>query len=262
MAVFAGVSKMRTVLLLSMLLLPACTAMPEGSKPPRSQSLELSDPGRGRRIAVELRFPAPRYRCTPARRCGVALLSPGYGLPHTAYSFLAERLTSIGYLVVAIQHDLPSDPSLPRGGPPYVVRMPAWKRGVANLRFVRGMLEKEHPQYDWARLALIGHSQGGDISALALHESPGFAQVLVTLDNRRHPLPRDPSIRVLSIRGSDFEADPGVLPTDAERAQSGACITRIDDARHDDMHDAGPDGLKAAIGRRVTAFLRDGHCEG
>lgn len=104
------------------------------------------------------------------------------------------------------------------------------------------------------------HSHGGDISALALTESPGLASTLITPDQRRYPLPRNASLRMLSLRGSDFEADPGVLPSQAEQAGLDVCIERIANARHDDMHDAGPAWLKGEISTRVGRFLSDGEC--
>jgi hypothetical protein len=108
-------------------------------------------------------------------------------------------------------------------------------------------------------LALVGHSNGGDLSALALGESPTLATSLVTLDNRRYPLPRNHSINVLSIRGSDFEADAGVLPTAQEKG-AGTCITTIAGARHNDMNDHGPTELQSKISMLVVQFLKDGRC--
>lgn len=191
----------------------------------------------------------------------MAFVSPGYGVPHTSYSFLADALTEIGYLVVAIQHDLPADQPPSTTGDLVTARTPIWKRGAENLRYVRSTLSQKYSGYDWPNLTIIGHSNGGDLSALALRDDPGFARTLVTLDNRRSPLPRDSSIKVLSIRGSDFEADPGVLPTQEEQRSSGTiCITEIAGSRHDNMQDEGPAELKARITALVVGFLQDGRC--
>jgi len=168
-------------------------------------------------------------------------------------------LAPSGYLVVVIQHDLPTDPALSRTGDLFVNRMPAWKRGAENLRFVRDTLARTYAGYDWSHLVLIGHSNGGDLSALAVHESPALATKLVTLDHRRHPLPRDASISVLSIRGSDLEAAPGVLPTKRDQSP-GTCIAEIAGSRHNDMHDQGPRELQAKIGRLLREFLEGGRC--
>ena len=103
-----------------------------------------------------------------------------------------------------------------------VLRMPFWRTGVANLLFVRATLKRDYPQYDWDHLTLVGHSHGGDVSALLAQEQPALVTALVTLDNRRYPLPRTASPRVLSIRaGNDIPADPGVIPDAAAQAEVG-----------------------------------------
>lgn len=216
------------------------------------------DATRDRRVPVAL-YSAARA-CTTADPCRVAFLSPGYGLAHTNYSFLAEALSRAGYLVIAIQPVLPTDPPLARTGSLFDARLPAWKQGADTLGFVRKTLQPRYPDHDWSRLVLIGHSHGGDISALAAAQSPERVDTLITLDHRRYPLPRHPSLRVLSLRGSDFAADPGVLPAPEEPAGLGICIERIAGAQHDDMHDGGPAWLLQEISGRVERFLREGRC--
>lgn len=249
---------MRFVTLIALIALAGCTTMANG-RSNLTESTELTDPVRDRRIPITLYFP-PQYRnCTDSRPCPVAFVSSGYGLLHTDYSFISKGLANSGYLVVAIQHDLPTDPVLIRTGDLFTNRMPMWKRGVENIRFVQSSLSPTYPGYDWPHLALVGHSNGGDISALALHESPTLATTLVTLDNRRYPLPRSHRFNVLSIRGSDFEADADVLPTDQER-NSGTCVTKIAGSRHDDMNDHGPSELQSKIRTLILQFLKDGRC--
>jgi pimeloyl-ACP methyl ester carboxylesterase len=100
-------------------------------------------------------------------------------------------------------------------------------------------LRAVHPGYGWERVVLVGHSLGGDSSALVARESPQSVVALITLDTRRSALPRTRSPRVLSIRASDTEADPGVLPTADEQQEFGSCIVRIAGSRHNDMYDGG-----------------------
>lgn len=225
------------------------------------QSRVLFDARRSRHIPVELYRPVADARCAAARGCPVAFLSPGYGLAHTAYRFLADRLAASGYLVVAVQGVLPGDPAPGNTGNLIADRTPMWQRGADDLAFVKATLRKELPGYDWSRLALIGHSNGGDYSALALSRDPGLASTLVTLDNRRFPLPRSDDIAVLSIRGADFAADPGVLPAAGESGASKRCIVAIHDSRHDDMNDEGPAWLRERIAGLVVAFLQNGACD-
>ncbi|WP_460457366.1 alpha/beta fold hydrolase [Arenimonas alkanexedens] len=184
------------------------------------------------------------------------LLSPGYGIPHTGYGFLATHLSRQGYVVIAVQHDLPSDPPLAGKGDLITLRTPAWERGADNLRFVKNEMSEAFPDNDWSDLTLIGHSNGGDISSFLLQASPDFATTLITLDHRRVPLPRDPALAVLSIRASDFPADPGVLPSETEDRPGNACVVEIPNSRHNEMHDGGPAELKSQIKDLIDQFLR------
>lgn len=249
---------MRLLTLVALVALAGCTTI-TGRSSNLTGPTELWDASRERQIPIALYFPDRPRDCTLRRLCPVAFVSPGYGLSHTDYSFVADTLSKSGYLVVAIQHDLPTDPALSKTGNLFASRMPAWQRGAENISFVRNALSRTYTGYDWGHLVLIGHSNGGDISALALHESPTLATALVTLDNRRYPLPRDRTISILSIRGGDFEADAGVLPT-AQESDAGTCITTIPDSRHNDMNDHGPIQLQSQISTLILQFLKDGRC--
>jgi hypothetical protein len=228
---------------------------------PRQSSLSLFDIARQRSIPVELYLPARALRCTSAHPCPVAIISAGYGISNTSYAFISSALGELGYLTVAVQHELPSDPPLATNGDLFTGRKPNWQRGAENLRFVRNSLRRSHPGFNWEDPVLIGHSNGGDISAWLVRESPIFAGSLVTLDNRRVPLPRGSSPRVLSIRASDFQPDSGVLPTDEELESFGSCVVKINDAKHNDMQDGGPIDLKDTISRYIVNFLNGGTCK-
>jgi pimeloyl-ACP methyl ester carboxylesterase len=249
---------MRLVAIAALAILTGCTTT-AAQKSLSTKPVELWDASRDRQIPIELYFPAQQQNCARKSPCPVAFLSQGYGLRHTDYSFIANALSGSGYLVVAIQHDLPSDPAIANTGDLFANRTPMWQRGARNLRFVRDTLSITYTEFDWSNLVLVGHSNGGDLSALALRESPTLAATLVTLDNRRFPLPRTPSIRVLSIRGSDFAADAGVLPT-AQEMGTDTCITTITDSRHNDMNDHGPADLQSKINALILQFLKDGRC--
>jgi len=238
-----------------------CASSSSMASDARQQSIRLADTKRARDVPVSIYFPEKEQPCLAQASCPVVLLSPGYGVPHTGYAFIADALTSNGYLVVAIQQDLSSDPPLARHGDLIAARTPAWERGVENLLFVQSELSRLHPGYAWSALTVIGHSNGGDISSLALRRHPDFARTLITLDNRRAPLPREANLRVLSIRGSDFPADPGVLPTAKEQSDTGACIVQIPNSRHDDMLDSGPVALRSRIVNIIVGFLQDKRCD-
>lgn len=228
----------------------------------RHESLALIDASRDRTVPVEIYRPADPQRCAAPQHCTVVLLGPGYGLAPGDYAFLAEPLARDGHLVIGVQHVLPTDAPLPSGGDIINSRLPMWRTGVENLHFVARTLAPRFPDHDWSQRVLIGHSNGGDIAALLLEQAPDFATTLITLDNRRYPLPRSTKLKLLSLRGSDFAADPGVLPEAGDAGTSGPCIETIDGARHNDMQQAGPAWLREYIVARVSAFLADGRCAG
>jgi len=218
----------------------------------RIESLVLLDASRGRSI------PLTTYAAssTPARRRGLAILSHGYGGKNTDYGFIANYLATHGYFVASVQHEIPGDEPLPSTGVPYEVRMPSWERGVQNILFVINTLKASHPEVDYARVLLVGHSHGGDTSMLFAREHASLVHGVVSLDNRRMPLPRTPQPRVLTLRSSDQPADAGVIPSPAELAKSGTTLVRLATTRHDDMWDGGTDEQKAEILRHIDAFLR------
>lgn len=248
---------MRLLAIVAIVVLTGCATSVSHS-PASTAGVDLLDTSRDRHIPINLYFPT-HHICTRRSPCPVSFISQGYGLLHTDYSFIANALTKIGYLVVAIQHDLPSDPAISKTGDLFATRTPMWKRGAENIRFVRDTLSHSYPRFNWQNLVLIGHSNGGDLSALALQESPTLASTLITLDNRRYPLPRTFSIKLLSIRGSDYSADSGVLPA-TQGVGARTCITTIAGARHNDMNDHGPADLKSKINAIILTFLRSGKC--
>lgn len=247
--------KMQTFLLAASLL--ACGNLPVNAQ---GAALVLRDQARQRDVPIEIRLPEAPQGCTPDAHCGVAFISPGYGLSHNDYRFVSDALSGIGYMVVSIQSVLPGDPQAPDTGNIVADRTPMWSIGADNLRYVKDALSGLFPAYDWSRLVLVGHSNGGDLSALALEQTPSLASTLITLDNRRHPLPRSAGVGLLSIRGSDFEADPGVLPSPEELQPASRCIVEIPNSRHNDMNDAGPAWLKERISSLVVGFLKHDRC--
>ncbi|HAA44074.1 MAG: hypothetical protein XD36_1809 [Halomonas sp. 54_146] len=221
----------------------------------------IEDAERQRDIPIQISFPVDVSSCSDENQCPVVFLSSGYGVAYDKYSFISDALNKAGYLVVAIQHELPGDPALAVTGNLYTERNENWKRGARTLKFIRAQLQSEFSGYDFNKLTLVGHSNGGDISSWLLTEGVDFAETLITLDHRRVPLPRSGSPSILSIRGSDFPADQGVLYTAQEMAMYNACIVQIANSKHNDMTDFGPDWLKASISNTLLSFI-SGQCHG
>ena len=179
----------------------------------------------------------------------VAVLNHGNTVKNTEYSFLANVFAARGYLALSPQHDLPTDPPMvTKPGELYVGRLPQMQRGVANIHFALGEMQKIQPNADYARVTMVGHSLGGDISMLFAKEYPNEIRKVVTLDNLRVPFMTDGKFKILSFRSKDtqFKPDPGVVPDSEECEKAG--ITVVDTGfQHNDMRDTGPETAKASI---------------
>jgi len=191
----------------------------------------------------------------------VVLFSHGYGANESgsnlAYSYLTRFLASKGYFVASIQHELPTDDLLPLSGPAQVVRKPNWERGAENIRFVIQSLQRLYPGLDFKNITLIGHSNGGDMSVLFAHLHPEMVSKIISLDNRRMPLPRRSKPRIYSLRSSDQPADPGVLPTTEEQEQFGIKIIKLPGTPHNSMSDGANQVQRSEINRYLLQFLTD-----
>lgn len=221
---------------------------------------EVYDESRDRLIPVEVSHPVEKEHCNETEKCPLALLSAGYGVSHTKYDFLAKQLNQMGYMVVAIGHELESDPPLSVSGNLYETRSENWMRGAETLDFIKRRLASTYQHYNFNDLLLIGHSNGGDISSWLANAGKDYVDTVITLDHRRVPLPRSKDINVLSIRGSDYPADEGVLPPPEEIREYRMCITEIPKSRHNDMSDYGPKWLKDEITNVIDDFLNSSGC--
>lgn len=206
-------------------------------------------------VPVDVHLPSTSRECTAAQPCPVALLSPGYGMNGREYSFITRELNQMGYLVAALHEPTAGAPKLD----PDADRAPQLRAlanlGAQKLRTAIEELAPQYPNYDWRQLVLVGHSLGGDSSALFAAQDGAPVTAVVTLDNRRIALPRTPQVRVLTIRAADTTADPGVLLSVDEVARFGACVVTIGGSRHNDMQDAGSPALKAKIAHAIASFL-------
>lgn len=225
-----------------------------------AQAHVIYDSARERKIPIEITYPVESGRCTLEHKCPVAFLSAGYGVSHAQYSFLSKTLNNLDYMVITVGHELPRDPPLSLKGNLYKTRSENWIRGANTLDFLKRELEPSYPNYDFDALLLVGHSNGGDISVWLANEGKPYVKSIITLDHRRVPLPRTKNIKVLSIRGSDYPADNGVLPTDEESLVDNICVIKIPESKHNDMFDQGPDWLKTKIAGLVEDFVGGTAC--
>lgn len=220
------------------------------------QQLQLFDTIRQREIPIAI------FRNKTIRRSQypVVIFNHGYGQnsgdSYLKYSYLTTFLAEEGFLVISVQHELPDDEPIPLAGIPQVVRRPFWLRGAANIHYVIGQLPHLLEGLEIGELILLGHSNGADMIALFPELFPDKIDKIITLDNRRMPLPCTKSPRIYSIRSSDLPADDGVLPDSATIARLGIQIIPSP-VRHDDMDDHATDEEQLFLRRTLLRFLKD-----
>ncbi|MGZ3351443.1 MAG: alpha/beta fold hydrolase [Xanthobacteraceae bacterium] len=189
----------------------------------------------------------------------VAILNHGNTVKYTEYSFLANAFAARGYIVISIQHDLPTDPPMvTKVGELYVGRQPQYLRGVANIRFAVAEMQKVQSNADYDHLTVVGHSAGADISMYFAKLHPELVKRVVTLDNLRVPFITDGRFKILSFRSKDpvFKTDPGVIPSEEVCEKAGITVVRTD-FQHNDMRDTGPDTAKESIQGMLDKFIED-----
>ncbi|MFN8352850.1 MAG: alpha/beta hydrolase [Spirosomataceae bacterium] len=254
-------NKQILVFLLGLLISCSWVGKPVGNKSAfavRLDTLKWYDQSRQREIPIAIYKPQTSRKI---RRQKLVVFSHGYGQnkggDYLAYSYLTAFLASKGFFVVSIQHELATDSLLPLSGKPQVVRRPFWERGADNILFVINELKKTNPAINYHPIALIGHSNGGDMTALFPQKYPTIVDKIITLDNRRMVLPKTKKTKVYSLRSSDQPADEGVLPTVEEAEKFGMKIIKLPNTTHNEMDDSATDKQRKEIQAYLLAFLKD-----
>jgi hypothetical protein len=249
-------------ILLSLCVLVALAYFSASKWAIRHETITFKDPARDNRpveVDVAVRRDKEMLANADMIMLPVAVLNHGNTVKFTEYSFLANVFAARGYLVVSIQHDLPTDaPMVTKVGEIYVGRLPQYQRGVANIRFAIDQIKQLQPNADYDHLTMVGHSNGGDISMYFAKMYPDEIKKVVTLDNLRVPFMTDGKFKILSFRSKDpvFKPDPGVVPDDNICEKSGITVVQTG-YQHNWMSDRGPDEVKANIRGMLDKFLED-----
>ncbi len=187
----------------------------------------------------------------------VVVFNHGNTVKNTEYSFINNVFAARGYLVMSIQHDLPTDPPMVTiPGKIYVGRLPQILRGVANIKFAVQEMRKVEPNADYDHLTVAGHSMGGDITMYFAKQYPDHCKKIITLDNLRVPFVTSGRFKTLSFRSHDpvFKTDPGVLPTEQQAEKADIEVVKTD-FQHNDMRDTGAEEAKESIQSMLDQFL-------
>jgi len=228
----------------------------------RHETLAFHDPARDNRLVavdIAVRWDKEMQANAGMIKLPVAILNHGNTVKNTEYSFLANIFAARGYLAISPQHDLPTDPPMvTKVGELYVGRLPQIQRGVDNIHFAIGEMKKIQSNADYAKVTMVGHSMGGDISMYFAKEYPDEVKKVVTLDNLRVPFMTDGKFKILSFRSKDpvFKSDPGVIPDEDVCEKSGITVVNTG-FQHNDMRDTGPDTAKTSIQTMLDKFLND-----
>lgn len=251
---------------LSVWLLVGCSSLKKASKisiqkqvfEVRLDTSDIFDATRNRRVPVAFYSPKTKKKIPHQK---IVIFSHGYGAnqggDNLIYSYLTNNLASKGYFVVSIQHELSSDSLLSTTGIPRITRKSNWERGTENIKFVLKTLKETKPDLDFKHLALIGHSNGGDMTALFADKYQDQVDRVITLDNRRMALPRTKHPRVFSLRSSDLPADEGVLPSEAEQKKFGMKIFKLRNTKHSEMDNDATETQRKEINEYIISFLED-----
>ncbi|HJV79183.1 MAG TPA: hypothetical protein VJ602_12430 [Paludibacter sp.] len=221
-------------------------------------TLKLYDQSRQREIPIAIYRPKADRKI---RNQKVVIFSHGYGQnkggDYLAYSYLTAFLATKGFFVISIQHELATDSLLPLTGNPQIVRRPFWERGADNIFFVINELKRTNPKLNYNHITLIGHSNGGDMTAIFPQKYPNIVDKIITLDNRRMALQRTKNPKIYSLRSSDQPADEGVLPTVEEAKRYGIKIIKLTNTTHNEMDDQANEDQRKEIQNFILTFLND-----
>lgn len=223
----------------------------------RLDTLTFFDQSRNRKIPVALYHPKTDKKIPNQQ---VIIFNHGYGFnkggDYFVYSYLTEKLASKGYFTVSIQHELTTDHLLPTEGNLQMMRRPFWQNGSDNILFVLNKLKKMKPELDYKHLSLIGHSNGGDMTALFANQHPNLVYKLITIDNRRMFLPRTSVPKVYTLRSNDYPADEGVLPNEVEQNKYSMTVQKTS-INHSHMDNKGSDEEKRVLNDFVLKYLSE-----
>jgi predicted peptidase len=189
----------------------------------------------------------------------VVVFNHGNTVKNTDYSFINNIFAARGYMVISIQHDLPSDPPMvTKAGELFVGRLQQIQRGVANIKFAVEEMRSVQPNADYDHLTVVGHSMGGDITMYFAKQYPEEVKKIVTLDNLRVPFVTSGKFKILSFRSHDpqFKTDPGVVPNEDVCEKEGITVVKTE-FHHNDMRDTGSEQAKSSIENMLDKFLAD-----
>lgn len=133
-------------------------------------------------------------------------------------------------------------------------RRPNWERGAENIFYVLKEIKSKYPDLKFNELALIGHSNGGDMTVLFAHKYPNLVNKIISMDNRRMELPRKSIPKIYTLRSKDYPADEGVLPTPDELEKYNI-IVQFTEINHSNMDNDANDTERKYMITKILEYL-------
>lgn len=219
-------------------------------------TLTYFDQSRNRKIPIAIYQPRNKKKLNKVP----IIFSHGWGEnkggAYFYYSYLTEFLASKGYFVVSIQHELSTDEMLAMEGHLKITRKPNWERGAQNIHYVLSKMKTDFPDLDYQKLALIGHSNGGDMTVLYAHQHPNLVHKIISMDNRRMDLPRTSVPKIYTLRSKDYPADEGVLPTNEEQKSFGMTVD-FTNINHSNMDNDANAEERKFMTEKILSYLKN-----
>lgn len=110
---------------------------------------------------------------------------------------------------------------------------------------------------DYGNVVLIGHSNGGDMSALYPQIYPDSLSKIITLDNRRMLLPRTSKPKIYSLRSSDQPADEGVLPSEQEAKKYDIQVVKFENITHNQMNNEANEDQRKLLLEYILKYMNE-----
>jgi dienelactone hydrolase len=214
---------------------PATGADPAGSGALAFTSADASIPGAGSGRVL----PSTIYTPTAAGPFPLVVISPGFQLARTQYASYAEHLASWGFVVVLTDY---ADQSLFASHQLMADDIPA----VIDYTIARSTI-------DTTRIALAGHSLGGDVSVLAALSEPRVTAVLGwdPVDGNPAVLPMMQSFtQPLAAVGETTDGSGGLMP----------CAPLADDYQQFYAHAPSPALEMTLVGADHMSWVDDSSC--
>ncbi|HSB92756.1 MAG TPA: alpha/beta fold hydrolase [Flavitalea sp.] len=226
----------------------------QSQKPVIVTELQLLDSARNRQVPTVLySLKAPQN----LKSADLVIFSPGNGvaIDYKSYGYLTNHLATKGYLVASIQHMLPTDISGQTSDEFTVTRSPNWETGVTNINYIIERLPLLYPHLKIKSVTLIGHSNGGDIAMLFASQHPEKLAKVISLDNRRIPVPVLKRPIICSIRSSDEAAHEDLLPSKEVIVENNMRVIYLKGIKHKDMDQTGTSAQHEQILKAVDACM-------